>query len=91
VVRAALAALAALSGGADGVDASPLAEAGGLPEDRGSILAELVTQAIIHESGIAARPDPFGGSYFVEHLTAVLERRALELIGPAEGLPPRER
>jgi methylmalonyl-CoA mutase N-terminal domain/subunit len=80
VVRAALETLAAMLGGAQSVRTIALDEAWGPPGDRSAALARLTQQVIVHESGATAAPDPFGGSYYLEHLTRELDRRAFELI-----------
>jgi len=37
-------------------------------------------QVIAYESGVAAEPDPLGGSYFLEHLTRASEESAWDYI-----------
>ncbi len=81
VVRTALQALAAVAGGAQSIHTNSLDEAYALPSEHAATLALRTQQVLAHETGIAAYPDPFGGSYFVEKLTAELEDRARQLMG----------
>jgi methylmalonyl-CoA mutase N-terminal domain/subunit len=69
VVRTALQAMAAVLGGAQSLHTNSLDEAYALPSEHAATLALRTQQVIAYESGITAEPDPFGGSYFVEHLT----------------------
>lgn len=43
-------------------------------------------QIIAHETGVASTVDPFGGSYYLETLTAEIERRAAEYLDRIERL-----
>jgi methylmalonyl-CoA mutase N-terminal domain/subunit len=81
VVRTALQALAAVAGGAQSLHTNSLDEAYALPSEQAATLALRTQQVLAYESGIAQHPDPFGGSYFVENLTATLEQQAVELMG----------
>ena len=76
VVRTTLQAMAAVLGGAQSLHTNSLDEAWALPSEHAATLALRTQQAIAYESGIPAVPDPFGGSYFVEHLTRELEAGA---------------
>jgi methylmalonyl-CoA mutase N-terminal domain/subunit len=86
VVRTGLQAMAAVLGGAQSLHTNSLDEAWALPSEHAATLALRTQQAIAYESGIPAVPDPFGGSYFVECLTADLESRANEYIGTIDGM-----
>src|ERR1700728_2647350 len=66
VVRTALQAMAAVLGGAQSLDTNSLGEAWALPSEHAATLALRTQQVIAFESGVAAVPDPFGGSYFLE-------------------------
>ncbi|TMI90749.1 MAG: methylmalonyl-CoA mutase [Bacillati bacterium ANGP1] len=76
VVRVALQALAAVLGGTQSLHTNALDEALALPTDEAALLALRTQQIIAHESGAASTVDPLAGSYYVEHLTAEIERRA---------------
>jgi methylmalonyl-CoA mutase, N-terminal domain len=76
VVRVTLQALAAVLGGTQSLHTNALDEALALPTDEAALLALRTQQIIAHESGIASTVDPFAGSYYIEALTAEMERRA---------------
>jgi methylmalonyl-CoA mutase N-terminal domain/subunit len=80
VVRVALQAFAATAGGCQSLHTNGYDEALALPTERSATLALRTQQVLLHESGVAAVPDPFGGSEYVEGLTAAIEREARELI-----------
>jgi len=80
VVRTTLQAMAAVLGGAQSLHTNSLDEAWALPSEDAVTLALRTQQVIAHESGIAAAPDPFGGSYFVERLTLDLADGARDYI-----------
>jgi methylmalonyl-CoA mutase N-terminal domain/subunit len=101
VVRTAIQALAAVLGGTNSLHTNSLDETLALPTDFAVKLALRTQQVIAHESGVANTIDPLGGSYFVEELTAKMEkgcfdyfRRIDELGGMVEaieaGFPQRE-
>src|ERR1017187_3511190 len=69
VVRTALQAMAAVLGGAQSLHTNSLDEAYALPGEHAVTLALRTQQVLAYESGVAAVPDPLGGSYFVEKLT----------------------
>ncbi|HEY7501113.1 MAG TPA: methylmalonyl-CoA mutase family protein [Vicinamibacterales bacterium] len=76
VVRTALQALAAVLGGTNSLHTNSLDEALALPTAEAATLALRTQQIIAHESGVVNTVDPLGGSYFVERLTADMERGA---------------
>jgi methylmalonyl-CoA mutase, N-terminal domain len=80
IVRVALQAFAAVCGGTQSLHTNGYDEALALPTERAAKLALRTQQIIAHESGAADTVDPFAGSYFVEALTAEIERRARALI-----------
>ncbi len=80
VVRTSLQAMAAVLGGAQSLHTNSLDEAYALPNEHAVTLALRTQQVLAYESGITAAPDPFGGSYFVEHLTDTLEAGARDYI-----------
>src|SRR6266545_3703398 len=69
VVRTALEALSAVLGGTQSLHTNALDEVFALPTQ----------QVIAEETGVAATIDPLGGSWFVEQMTDLQERRAEEL------------
>ena len=76
VVRTALQAMAAVLGGAQSLHTNSLDEAYALPGEHAVTIALRTQQVLAYESGIAATPDPLGGSYFLEKLTAESEAAA---------------
>jgi methylmalonyl-CoA mutase, N-terminal domain len=79
-VRVALQAFAAVCGGTQSLHTNGYDEALALPTERAAKVALRTQQIVAHESGAADTVDPFAGSYFVEALTAEIERRAWKLI-----------
>jgi methylmalonyl-CoA mutase N-terminal domain/subunit len=84
VVRVALQGFAAVCGGTQSLHTNGYDEALALPSERAAKLALRTQQIIAHESGAADTVDPFAGSYYVEALTADVERRALAVIEKIE-------
>jgi methylmalonyl-CoA mutase N-terminal domain/subunit len=80
VVRVAVQALSAVCGGAQSIHTNSFDEALALPTERAARIALRTQQLLAHEAGGTDTADPFGGSYFIESLTAELEERARELI-----------
>src|SRR4051794_40063380 len=80
VVRVALQGFAAVCGGTQSLHTNGYDEALALPSERAAKIALRTQQIIAHESGAADTVDPFAGSYYVEALTAEIERRSRGLI-----------
>ena len=73
IVRVALQAFAAVSGGTQSLHTNGYDEALALPSERAAKIALRTQQIVAHESGAADTVDPFAGSYFVEALTDEIE------------------
>jgi methylmalonyl-CoA mutase N-terminal domain/subunit len=86
VVRVAVQALAAVLGGTQSLHTNGYDEALALPTQQAATLALRTQQILAHESGVALTADPLAGSYYVEHLTTELEKRAMELLGRVDAL-----
>ena len=86
IVRVALQAFAAVSGGTQSLHTNGYDEALALPSERAAKIALRTQQIIAHESGAADTVDPFAGSYYVEALTDEIEQRAGALIGRIDEL-----
>ena len=84
VVRVTVQALAAALGGTQSLHTNGYDEALALPTEAAATLALRTQQIVAHESGVAQTVDPLAGSYYVEHLTNELERRALALLADVE-------
>jgi methylmalonyl-CoA mutase N-terminal domain/subunit len=80
IVRTTLQALAAVLGGTQSLHTNSLDEAYALPSEHAVTIALRTQQVIAYESGVAEEPDPLGGSYFVESLTAEMEKQARDYI-----------
>ena len=76
VVRTSIQALAAVLGGAQSLHTNSLDEAYALPSEHAVTLALRTQQVLAYETGVAATPDPLGGSYFLESLTRQTEEAA---------------
>ncbi|HEY3185236.1 MAG TPA: methylmalonyl-CoA mutase family protein, partial [Gaiellaceae bacterium] len=86
IVRTALEALAAVLGGTQSLHTNSFDEALALPTEDAVRIALRTQQVIAHETGVVNALDPLGGSYYVEHLTAELERQAHEYFDRIEKL-----
>jgi methylmalonyl-CoA mutase N-terminal domain/subunit len=80
VVRSTLQCLAAVLGGAQSIHVMGYDEALEIPTEESVKLALRTQQIIAHESGVPKVIDPLAGSYFVEHLTDEIDRRASDLV-----------
>ncbi len=86
VVRVTVQALAAVLGGAQSLHTNAMDEALALPTEDAARLALRTQQVLAYESGVVHTPDPLGGSYAIESLTAQLERDAAALIARVDAL-----
>src|SRR3712207_1716785 len=84
IVRVALQAFAAVSGGTQSLHTNGYDEALALPTERAAKIALRTQQIVAHQSGATDTVDPFAGSYYVEALTAEIERRARALIAKVD-------
>jgi methylmalonyl-CoA mutase, N-terminal domain len=84
VVRVTVQGLAAVLGGTQSLHTNAYDEALALPTEASATLALRTQQVLAHESGAARTADPLAGSYYVEHLTAELEQRALALLAEVD-------
>ena len=76
IARTAVEAMAAVLGGTNSLHTNAMDEVLALPTDKAARIALRTQQVLAYESGVAATIDPLGGSYFVENLTAEMERQA---------------
>lgn len=86
VMRVTVQALAAVMGGTQSLHTNALDETIALPTEENAILALRTQQVIAYESGVSNTVDPLGGSYYVEALTADLEREAEEIFAKIDEL-----
>jgi methylmalonyl-CoA mutase N-terminal domain/subunit len=80
VVRTALQGLAAVLGGTQSLHTNSLDETYALPTEESVRIALRTQQIIAYESGVDRVVDPLAGSYYVEHLTDEMEKRALGIM-----------
>jgi methylmalonyl-CoA mutase, N-terminal domain len=86
IVRVAIQALSAVSGGAQSLHTNSFDEALALPTEHAATIALRTQQILATEAGTTDSADPLGGSYFVEALTDELAERASELIARIDEL-----
>jgi methylmalonyl-CoA mutase, N-terminal domain len=67
-------------GGTQSLHTNSFDEALALPSEHAAHIALRTQQILAHEAGATDTADPLGGAYFIEAMTAELERRATELI-----------
>jgi methylmalonyl-CoA mutase, N-terminal domain len=78
IVRTAIQALSAVLGGTQSLHTNSLDEAYALPNEHAVTIALRTQQVLAYETGVAAVPDPLGGSYYLERLTLDIEAAALD-------------
>src|SRR5437868_7520647 len=86
IVRTALEALAGVLGGTQSLHTNSMDEVLALPTERAARIALRTQPVIAHETGVPLVADPLGGSWFVEELTAEMERRAEEVFAHLDEL-----
>jgi methylmalonyl-CoA mutase N-terminal domain/subunit len=86
VARTTLQALAAVLGGTQSLHTNGFDEALALPTEQAATLALRTQQVIGHESGVTETVDPLAGSYYVEHLTASIEREATRIMDEIDAM-----
>jgi methylmalonyl-CoA mutase, N-terminal domain len=78
IVRTAIEGLAGVLGGTQSLHTNALDEVLALPSDHAAKVALRTQLVLAEEIGVTNVIDPLGGSWFVEHLTDEIERRAEE-------------
>ncbi len=86
VVRTAIEAMAAVLGGTQSLHTNSYDEALALPSEHSARVARNTQLILQHEAGLTQVVDPWGGSYFMESLTAELVQRASSVIDEVEAL-----
>ncbi len=86
VVRTTIEAMAAVFGGTQSLHTNSFDEALALPTDFSARIARNTQLIVAEETGIPHVVDPWGGSYFMESLTAELANKAREIIREVESL-----
>lgn len=80
VIRTTVQALSGVLGGTQSLHTNSLDETLALPTEFAATLAVRTQQVLMHESGVTNTVDPLGGSYFIESLTAEIEKDARDYI-----------
>ncbi|RIL07110.1 MAG: methylmalonyl-CoA mutase [Proteobacteria bacterium] len=86
VVRTTIEAMAAVFGGTQSLHTNAFDEALALPTENSARIARNTQLILQEETGIPAVIDPWGGSYFMESLTAALAAEARKVIAEVEEL-----
>ncbi len=86
VVRIAYQVMAGVLGGAQSIHANGYDEGICLPTDESMLLSIRTEQIAALESNVTNTIDPIGGSYYVEHLTNEVERRAWDYVRKIEDM-----
>lgn len=84
VVRVTLQALAGVLSGIQNLSTSSYDEALSLPSEEAVTLALRTQQIIAYESGVTNTVDPLGGSYYLEHLTSIIEKDVTDVLQEIE-------
>ncbi|MFZ1527794.1 MAG: methylmalonyl-CoA mutase family protein [Ferruginibacter sp.] len=80
ICRVTIQTLAAVMGGTQSLHTNGYDEALSLPTEEAAKIALRTQQIVAYESGVPETVDPLAGSYFVETLTAEVEKAAWQLI-----------
>jgi len=86
VIRTTIEAMAAVFGGTQSLHTNAYDEALGLPTDNTARTARNTQLILAEETGIPAVIDPWGGSYFMESLTASVAAEARKIMAEVEEL-----
>ncbi len=86
VVRTTIEAMAAVFGGTQSLHTNGYDEAVSLPTDAAARTARNTQLILQEETGISAVVDPWGGSYFMESLTATVAAEARKILAEVEEL-----
>ena len=86
VIRTTIEAMAAVFGGTQSLHTNAYDEALGLPTDNTARIARNTQLILQEETGIPGVIDPWGGSYFMESLTASVADEARRIIAEVEAL-----
>lgn len=84
IVRTAIEALAAVLGGTQSLHTNSYDEALALPSENAVQIALRTQQIIAYESGVTNTIDPVAGSYYIEHLTEEIQKRAEDYLAQIE-------
>jgi len=86
IVRTALQALSGVLGGCQSLHTNGLDEAYAIPSEEAMKIALRTQQIIAEESRATQVVDPLGGSFYVEALTAEIERRVMDILAKVDAM-----
>jgi len=86
ISRVTIQTLAAVMGGTQSLHTNGYDEALSLPTEEAARIALRTQQLVAYESGVPAVADPLAGSYYVENLTAEVEKAAWQLIDKIDAM-----
>ena len=80
IVRVAFQAMSAVLGGTQSLHTNSMDEALALPSEEAVQIALRTQQLIAYETGVTDTVDPLAGSFYIEHLTTTIEKKAMDYI-----------
>ncbi len=80
IIRGAFQCLAGALGGSQAIHVPAYDEAYAIPSQESALICLRTQQITAYETGITKTADPLAGSYYIEHLTCELEKKANELM-----------
>jgi methylmalonyl-CoA mutase N-terminal domain/subunit len=86
IIRTAFQAMAAVLGGTQSLHTNSMDETLGLPEEKAVKIALRTQQILAYETGVINTIDPLGGSYFIEALTAKMEKDANKIFDEIDSI-----
>jgi methylmalonyl-CoA mutase N-terminal domain/subunit len=86
IIRTAFQAMAAVLGGTQSLHTNSMDETLGLPEEKAVKIALRTQQLLAYETGVINTIDPLGGSYFIEALTAKMEKDANKIFDEIDSM-----
>ena len=86
IIRTAFQALAGVMGGTQSLHTNSMDETLALPSEKAVKIALRTQQIIAYETGVINTVDPLAGSYFIESLTAKMEKQANEIFEQIDSL-----
>ena len=86
IIRTAFQALAGVLGGTQSLHTNSMDETLALPSEKAVKIALRTQQIIAYETGVINTVDPLAGSYFIESLTAKMEKQAIAIFDQIDSL-----
>ena len=86
IIRTTIEAMASVLGGTQSLHTNSFDEAISLPTPFSAKIARNTQLILQHETGICNVVDPLGGSYYIENLTNIIEKEALNIVNKIQEL-----